>query len=103
MQAADPFPVPTASITRGQFASAGPASTRYRYSTGLGMISIEQANSGEWRTKCGHRVLGVHDTPEESLVALLQVHLQVAGGSVPAAALVPADLSRWAASSRAPR
>jgi len=77
--------------------------TRYRFSTRLGMLSIELRQTGVWRVLFGRKEVGSARSPESALGDLLQDETAWPGGPRNSSLGLPTDLEKWAPSKKRPR
>ena len=82
---------------------AAPASTRYRFSTRLGMFCIELRRTGVWCVLFGRKELGAFRSAESALGDLLHDETAWPGGPRNSGLGLPTDLAEWAPSSKKPR
>jgi len=77
--------------------------TRYRFSTRIGMFCIEMRRTGAWRLLFGRKELGVFESAELALGDLLTDTRAWPGGARNSSLGLPTDLRKWAPSKKAPR
>jgi len=75
--------------------------TRYRFSTRIGMFCIELRRTGAWRLMFGRKELGVFQSPEMALDDLLKDDRSWPGGARNSSLGLPTDLAAWAPSKKA--
>lgn len=74
--------------------------TRYRFSTRIGMSCIEMRHTGAWRLLFGRKELGVFRTAESALGDLLTDQRDWPGGARNSSLGLPTDLQNWALSKK---
>ena len=77
--------------------------TRYRFSTRIGMFCIEMRRTGAWRLLFGRKELGVFASAESALGDLLADPRDWPGGARNSSLGLPTDLQEWAPSKKTPK